>query len=196
MSLGDAYASAIEFKDRIDDAETVDDGTYTQLLAAVSLGINHICQRQFNKATSATARTFRPTCGNVAYVDDFWTTSGLVIALDSDGDGVYERTLTASEYFLEPLNGIVNGVSGWPYYRICLTESVWFTRGYSRPSLQVTAQWGWAGVPEPVKQVCLDATTEALKIKEVSFVPTVRLADNPRFMAMLQPYMRYAIPVR
>lgn len=192
MALGDPYILITEVKARLGDTQTTNNADWTRAADASSRSAEKYCNRQFNKATSATARQFYPTTRTLAFVDDFWTTSGLVIKLDQDGDGVFETTLTTSNYQLEPLNGVVDGESGWPYYCIRLIDGTWFPCYTRRPSIEVTAQWGWSAVPTPIAQAVLDATVEAFKANDGFFQPTIRIEENPRIAAMLRPYRRIA----
>jgi hypothetical protein len=195
MALGDPYATRTELKSYVGIADTTDDAKVDDALAAASRGIDHHCRRQFNKTTTAVARVFHPFSAWLATVDDFHTTTDLAIKTDSGDDGTYETTLTSTEYTLEPANGIIDGESGWPYYRI-LATTMTFPCASVRPSVQVTAQWGWNAVPGPVKQACLLLASEALKLaREAPFgvagfgaFGAVRVRDNPRAESMLAPY--------
>ena len=198
MGLGDSYSTTTELKTYLRITDATDDTLLTDCLATASRAIDHHCSRQFNKATSATARMFHPTDRCTARVDDFWTTASLAIATDGNGDGTYETTLTTADYSLEPLNGVVNGELGWPYYRI-RAVNIWFPSTV-RPSIQVTAQWGWAAVPAPVKQACIYLAEEVYKLKGAPFgvantdqFGPIRVRDNPKVMGMLAPYRLDAV---
>lgn len=201
MALGDSYALIGELKTRLGGVTgSTDDAALTNALAVASRGIEQVCGRQFNQATSATARLFYPRSQCLAIVDDFYTTSGLIIATDSGNDGTYETTWAASDYQLEPLNGVVNGESGWPYWMIRAVAGRLLWSGIAtttalRAPLQVTAQWGWAAVPVGVKEACLIVAEETFKLKDAPFGVTgtpewgaIRVRDNPRAMSMLSPY--------
>lgn len=199
MALGDSYASLPELKDRLGITDTVDDDRAKDALASASREIESACGRQFNQTTSATARIFYPHDSSWATVDDFHTLTGLVIATDQGDDGTYETTWVAADYQLEPLNGVVGGEQGWPYFKIRAMTSRWFPTGSQRAPLQVTAQWGWAAVPAPVRQACLILAAETLKLKDAPFgvagfgeFGAVRVRDNPMVAKKLAPYVRLA----
>src|SRR5690242_3669219 len=121
MTLGASYATLAELRSRVgitDVTNTTEDSKLTAALDAASRGVEKACNRQFNVATSATARVYYVDSCDCAYVDDISTTSGLIVAVDSAGDGTYATTWTTTDYQLEPLNGVVDGEAGWPYYRI------------------------------------------------------------------------------
>lgn len=195
MALGDSYATLTELKTRLDIADTTDDDRLTASLAAASREIEAYCGRQFNDAGAASARVFRPAGCTLALVDDFNTTTGLVVATDEGDDGTYETTWAAGDYELEPLNGVVAGLSGWPFYRIRAVESRTFPTVRRRATVQVTARWGWTAVPAPVKEACLMIAAETFKSGDAPFgvagfgeFGAVRLRMNTRAQSLLAPY--------
>lgn len=202
MAVGDPYATLTQLKSYLGIEDALTDSELTDALASASRGITKFCGRQFNKETSATARTYRPTHAGLAMVDDFHTTTGLVIAT-ADDDGVFDTTWTSADYELEPLNGVRDGESGWPFWKIRVVDSSALSfQLHSRATLQVTAQWGWAAVPAPVKQACLILAAETFKLKDAPFgvagfgdFGAVRVRDNPMAKAKLIPYRRNAVLV-
>lgn len=203
MALGDPYATLAELKVRlgIDESDTADDTRLNDALASVSREIERHCGRQFNKATTATARIYYPVNGCLAKVDDFHTRTDLVIATDEGDAGTYSTTWSAVDYQLEPLNGIVDGELGWPYWRIRAVGSRYFPRN-RRASVQVTAQWGWGAVPAPVKEACLILAEETAKLADSPFgvggygqFGIVRVRDNPMAARKLMKYERDPVKV-
>lgn len=196
MALGDSYATVDDLKGYLDIEDAVDDTELTAALASVSRGIEKFCQRQFNAADVASVRVFAPTWRAMARVDDFHTVTGLVIETDPSGDGSFGATWAPSEYELHPLNGIVDGEQGWPYSTIRGVRKT-FPTCTDRASLRVTAQWGWAAVPTPVRQACLVLAAETFKLADAPFgvagfgeYGVVRIRQNPMAAAMLAPYRR------
>jgi hypothetical protein len=198
-SYGTLYATLAELKailGGIDD--TYDDDNLTRALGAASRGIDKWCKRRFYRDDTATARVFSPISAKVAIVDDFWTTDDLVIAT-GDGDDTYATTWTAADRQLEPLNGIVNGVPGWPYWLIRARNGSSYTGGsVGGVTLQVTAKWGWAAVPVDVNQACLLLAEEIFKLKDAPFGvagygidgAVMRVQNNPKIAAMLAEFRR------
>lgn len=197
MALGDSYATRDELKARMDVplSDTADDSRFDAALASASRGIEQFCGRQFNQTTTASARVFYPINGCLARVDDFHTTTDLAIATDDGDAGSYSTTWSTSDYQLEPLNGIVDGESGWPYYRIRAVGSRHFPTCNRRVPLQITARWGWAEIPAPVKEACLILAEEAAKLANSPFgvggygqFGILRVRDNPMAARVLMPY--------
>jgi hypothetical protein len=159
MAIGDPYAFPADLEVRTGRA---DDGTYAEKLAAASRDVERYCARQFNKETVATARTFYPRNRFVVMVDDFHTAAGLLVATDTGDDATFETAWAAADYQAMPLGGLRDGVPGWPYDRLIAVESREFPCNTARPSVQVTAQWGWTQVPAAVKQATLAAAESQL----------------------------------
>ena len=149
--IGDAYADSFELETRLGRS---DDGTFGALLDAASRAVEAFTGRQFNRDTAeeptATARRFRAVDWERLPVDDFYTTTDLVIE-------VLDVELTADQYDLRPWDGVKNGVTGWPYEDVFRVGGYW--PNYRRARVEVTALWGWAAVPEGIKQATLDVAS-------------------------------------
>jgi hypothetical protein len=202
VALGDPYASIEELQEefRIDDV--VDDASLTSALLAASSWVTAHCGRDFNLAASATARYFDPR-GPVAWVDDIASTTGLLVAVDEADEGTYAAAWTANtDYVLEPLNGIVDGVAGWPYTSIrSLGTQVWPSYWRYRSPIRITAVWGWPAVPAPVKQATLIQAARIYKRRDspegvlgggLDF-PAIRVGTriDPDVEMLLAPYRKF-----
>lgn len=202
MGLDAAYATVTDLKGYADNfTDTTDDAELGDILLQASRAVDQYCGRQFNKATSATARVYYPASYCHVEPDEFWTTTGLIVATSQGDDGTYGTTLDTTQYQLLPLNGVVDGESGWPYSRI-QAQNTWFPVNTVRPSVQVTAQWGWAAVPTGIKIATIYLALETYKLKGAPFgvagfgdFGPIRVRENPRVMAMLNPYRRYPVLV-
>jgi Phage gp6-like head-tail connector protein len=206
VALLDSYATVSELKARLGVTDSNDDVAITSALAAASRDIEGACGRQFNDAGVATARVYYPDSLTTVVVDDFSTTAGLIVALDYSNAGTYSTTITSTNYQLEPLNGVVDGTPGWPYYKIRAIQTwypLWYTSiGDPRTSIQITAQWGWAAVPDPVMQACLVLAEEIFKLKDAPYgiagfsnYGAVRVRANPKVYELLQRFIRNPIQV-
>jgi hypothetical protein len=209
VALGDSYASRAQLKSRLnipDPSDTQNDAALDSALASASRAIEGTCGRQFNDAGVASARIYYPDDLVTVVVDDFSTTAGLIVAADFSNAGTYSTIIAAANYQLEPLNGVVDGTPGWPYYRIRAIQTwypLWLASiGYPRTSIQITAQWGWASVPNPIVEACLLLAEETFKLKDIPFgimgsdqYGAVRIRDNPKVSALLYRYIRNPILV-
>lgn len=212
MALGDSYATLAELKTRLGGVTgTGEDAALNNALSVASRGIEKVCHRQFNQTTTASARSYNYAAHTVglgvlskslAFVDDFHTTTGLVVKTDDGDDGSFSTTWVAADRQLEPLDGIVDGETGWPFWRLRAVDSRLFPMRLRRAPLQVTAQWGWAAVPAGIKEACLLVAEETYKLKDAPFGVTgvaewgvVRVRANPMAMAMIGPYRRMPVLV-
>lgn len=150
MALNDPYITATQLNSWLSIDDTDDNVLATSACATATEWVNQYCRRQFNKTTVATARTFYPADGCEVYVHDFWTNTDLVVKTDADDDGTFETTWAASDYLLEPLDGIEAQMTGFPYRCIVAVGNYRYPSSPRRPTVQVTAQWGWNLVPESV----------------------------------------------
>lgn len=204
MALGDPYATAAELKTRLRITDSADDTMLSAAVDVASRGIESLTGRQFNNASTASARVFRPRAATWASVDDFYTTTDLVVATDESGDGTFETTWLASEYELWPLNGVVDGQTGWPYSTIrAATGARRFGPSLcDRLRLRVTARWGWAAVPSPVKEATLILAEDLFKLRDTPFgaggygeYGRIRARQNPEVWLRVCPYVRTAVLV-
>lgn len=131
------------------------DTIITNAVNAVNQSVVQHCGRTFDKTAvgSETARVYRPENRCLVLTDDFHDVTNLVVKTDEGDDGTYETTWTTDDFQTEPLNQLESGVTV-PFYRIVAVESRRFPWN-RRPSVQVTAAWGWTAVPPAVFQATL-----------------------------------------
>jgi hypothetical protein len=148
VAYGDPYATVQDLEARL---STLDDGRFLQLLNAASRAIEDFCGRQFNKDTAqtpvATARKFLAVDPQRLPVDDFRTTTDLVISVNG-------TTWANTDVDPRPFNGLYDGMTVWPYFDLISHTKSWPSSRY--PKVTITAHWGWAAVPEPIKQATID----------------------------------------
>jgi len=156
--------------------------------------IDGYCARRFYKDDAATARVYWTKNNRVVLIDDAWSIS--TVKTSSNDDGVYDVTWTAgTDFTVEPLNGIADGLTGLPTWRLRWTTPV-LPLNTNLPPVQVTAKWGWSAVPEAVRQACLIMAGEVFKLREAPFgvagvsdFGVIRVGKmSPQAVAMLRPY--------
>lgn len=199
MALGDLYVTAVQLKAYLGITDSTDDTAITDAVNSITEEIDEYCGRQFNLATSATARVYEPRSHRMIEVDDIASTSGLVVKVDTAGDGTYATTIAAANYQLRPLNGVVDGRTGWPYTQIEAINYCWPTCWQIAP-IQVTAIWGWAAVPKAVILAAYIAGNESFGMRGARFGVAnydqwgpIRVKDNPIVRRKLDPYRRHAV---
>jgi hypothetical protein len=201
VALGDPYISTGDLKERLALEDEIDDGLLAGAVAAASDGVTDYCGRDFQKSAAATARRYRPTHPTLVITTDFFTTTGLVVKIDQDYDGVFETTIPSTDYELEPLDGIVNGREGFPFWKVRLVYGVPYpcTR---RASIQVTAQWGWVEVPDKVIEATLILAQDLYGLKDTRFgvggfgeFGRIRARENPHVAMLVGNYRRNSVKV-
>ncbi len=170
MAISNGYATQAEIKDRLDISHTDDDDLIDAAVTAASRGIDSHCNRRFYKDGSVTARVFlgRTTVDGQTYVqtNDFHTTTGLVVKTDTTDNGTFDSTWDSDEYELHPVNGVVGGTEGFPYYELKAVSTKTFPTGGKRSRVQITADWGWDAVPDSVGEACQILSSRILRRKD------------------------------
>lgn len=163
--------------------------------------VETICERVFFADTVASAQYFTPDSWYCCQTDDISTTADLAVTTDDAADGTYSTVWTLdTDYYLEPVNRIVGGISGYPYTELrSLRFRPFFLPSFvqRRPPVKVVARWGWAAVPEAVTHACLLGAARLFKMKDApdGFVGLagwgpVQIRENPEVRALLTPYMK------
>lgn len=101
-------------------------------------------------------------------VDDISTTTGLIVKVDDNDDGTFETTWTIDTHFVVgPFNAAADSR---PYEWITPVSGNAFPfSSYGRPSVQVTAKFGWASVPTDVKKAWLIQAVQLYKSDDAPF---------------------------
>jgi hypothetical protein len=197
VATGASYATLAKLKQRmgIPDAKTDKDAELTDRLASASEDVNRWCHRQFGQDTVATARTFKPGLFGVD-THDFYTTTGLAVVpyLGPTAGTPWDVSMLQ----LEPLDGIVDMVPGWPFNRICSGydgHPMLASLFYVASTVKVTAKWGWADVPKNVELATLLLASMDMRSKDTPFGVAafgdyaVRIRSNPMAQEKLEPYI-------
>lgn len=196
-ALGGPYAERALFKARmsIPDSDTTRDSDLDDALLSASSAVNRFCGRQFGRAEEASERTFYAGRSGVD-VHDFWTSDGLLI------NGV--PWALGQAYALEPLNGVRDGVPGWPTERLAtpwMAHPIYRSPSYVGAAIAVTAKWGWAEVPADVRLATLLLASSDFKGADAPFGVAgfgdyvARVRANPMAAEKLAPYVREPVKV-
>lgn len=177
-------------------SDTVDDARLNLAIDAATALIQDYCGRQFTQDASATARVYVAVNDFLAMTDDISTTSGLIVQTDPGEDGSFSQTWTAADYQLEPLNGKINGRTV-PYNTIRAIRTLTFPLDYGQALVRVTARWGWAAIPNAVKQAAIIQSITIFKSPDAPFGATpfaetgilrLRSSLHPTAAALLADY--------
>lgn len=181
MPLTHAYCTLGQLKLA---AGNVSDASDDQLLEiainAASRQIDDYCHRRFWEDGAVTSREFFVT-GDGSSLDfgqddvaGLATATGVVVKIDTAGDGTYATTLVQGvDYLLLPVNAEVM-VPARPYTSISLglsgaTFAALPLQPSDRPLVQITGKWGDADIPDEVTQACLLQAQQLWKSKDAVF---------------------------
>lgn len=194
MAISDPYVTADELAEYLGIGDADDNGLLSAAAGAASQWVSRWCGRQFNKVTVASARTYEPSTTTQVIVDDFHTLNDLEVRVDTGNDGTFATTVT--DFVVKPVNGIVDGEPGFPFWKIELSSGRFPCT--TRPTVQVSAHWGWAEVPESVKRATLIVAAMIHNLKDsplgvASFADAgiIRLRDIPQVVPMLLERYRH-----
>lgn len=197
-SSGTAYATVADMREHLSDSgSNLDAELLERVLIAASGAIDAYCGRRFWQDLEATTRTYRPGSSSVAWVDDISTDDGLIVKTDTSGDSSWATTWDTDDYQLEPLNSDVDG-SAYAWWKIAAIDAKTFPTAGRRPTLQVTARFGWSSIPTAVEQACILKAASLYKRKEAPFgiagfgdMGVVRIGRrDPDVVELLNPLVR------
>lgn len=147
MAWAPDYLTTTQVKDfrRIDPADTLDDVEIAVAISAASRAIDDHCNRQFGLTAAPEERFYTAWYDYdrgrwVVDVDDFMTTTGLVVSVD----GTALTTFTK-----EPLNA---AALGRPWERLVFDETPDVYPTGVLAEVSAVARWGWTAVPTQVVQ--------------------------------------------
>lgn len=198
MTIANGYLTTDEAREYAGLSDLANTELLDDVVTAVSRLIDQACQRTFWQTPADTARLFPTTSSNVLEFGAFNDAADITeVAVDRDGDGVFEEVISATDYVLEPVER-----SAAPETRPItsvrlLNNACWPGVGGGRTHLiQLTGTWGWPDVPAMVKQACRLQTARVLKRQESSLgvagfgeFGVIRVSRiDPDIDSMLQPY--------
>lgn len=191
------YCTVAELKssDHLNVIDGDSDVVLGDIIGAVSNWIDSVTGRLFG-VTAVETRYFTSTDSRILFCDDISTATGLVIQTDDDADGTFENTWAANDYTLRPYNP----KNGWPYEAIEVNYYGARTFPRHKRGVKIQAAFGFAAVPDPIKQACLLQSERLFKrmatplgSSGMSAVGEVRLqipAADGDVKALLEPFMR------
>lgn len=201
MAITNGYCTLAEIKAFVNIVDSNDNDELEDAVNSASRQIDAYCGRKFYADGATSAKVYRTRNPYMVVVDDISTSTGLVLKYDDSDDGTYETTVPSTDFILLPLNGEAFGIDGLGFTSIeLLTDGPHefpTTHTNNRPRIQVTANWGFAAVPEPVRQACLMLSSEnfamrntPLGIAGVGEFGVLAVRQNRQITRMLDPYRR------
>jgi hypothetical protein len=201
MAISNGYATLSDVKAalRIPGADTQDDSLLEISIEAASRQIDGFCERVFTQSTAT--RIYRPTDVFTVDIDDLQTLTFL--KTDSDGSGVFSTTWSATDYQLNPLNGISGGIRS-PYTQIRAVGEYLFpiyepqNVNSNEASVQIAGVWGFATIPTAIKQATIILSMRQFKrydsptgVMGFGDLGVMRVGSvDPDIQALLMPFRR------
>lgn len=186
------YTTSTLVKASLGITDTNDDTAIAAAVTMVSRAIDLYTGTTFGVSTTTSARTYYPLDCYEVWVDRFDSTTGLVVKTGTDGSTW--TAVTSTDVVAWPTNA---PSLGGAYCRIIVPTGVLPT-GYARPTVQVTAAFGFASTPEPVKEAALLEACRLFRRKDspdgiagTSEFGVVRVARSmdPDARMLLAPYV-------
>jgi hypothetical protein len=201
MAISNGYATLADVKAalRIPSNDTVDDSLLEISIEAASRQIDGFCERVFTQSTAT--RIYRPTDVFTVDIDDLQSITFL--KTDSDGSGVFSTTWSATDYQLNPLNGISGGIRS-PYTQIRAVGQYLFpiyepqNVNSNEASVQIQGVWGFSTIPTAIKQATIILSMRQFKrydsptgVMGFGDLGVMRVgAVDPDIQALLMPFRR------
>ena len=205
MAITNGYCSLADVKAAARITDSIDDSLLELSIESASREIDSYTERVFYQTGSEgrpVARVYVPQDLYVVETDDIISVTTL--KTDSNGDGTFDTTFDASDFQLEPLNGLAGGIET-PFTRIrAVGTYLWPTYeprnvDANQASVQVTGVFGFATVPTAVRQACILSSLRAYKRYEsptgvlgFSDSGAVRVGTklDPDVERLIQPYRK------
>ncbi|HEY9414189.1 MAG TPA: hypothetical protein VIQ30_05480 [Pseudonocardia sp.] len=201
MAVTNGYCTTAELREHFrDTGSELTTELLERAINATSRAIDRHCGRRFWQDSAVQAKVYRADDAYELDVDDISTTTGLIIATDTTGDGSYATTWAPSDYQLEPLNADTESTAH-AWWRVVAIDGELFPVSARRATVRVTARFGWSAVPDMVTEACILRAAALFKRKEAVFgiaglngFGEVRITRrDPDVMELLHPFIKIRV---
>ena len=198
MAITNGYATLTQVKAAARITDSVDDELLETAIESSSRMIDGYCERRFY-TNGTEVRYFAARDSYTVEVDDLAGTA-ITVETSSGLDGIYDETLTASDYQLEPLNRVNAGLD-FPVTRLRAVGDYLFPVDpvAHEVGVKITGVFGFGtAVPAAVKQATILASlrqyqrySSALGVAGFGDMGAVRVARiDPDIQSMLMPFRK------
>lgn len=160
MAISNGYCSLNQVKAALRITDNVDDTLLEMAIESASRAIDGHAGRYFYSSGTAT-RIYTADDALLCQIDDLAGTA-ITLVTDPDADGTWADTWGTDDYQLEPVNGVVDGLTV-PYTRIRATGDYNFPTESGEALVKVTGVFGWATVPTAITQACVIQASRIFK---------------------------------
>lgn len=195
MAIGDAYATAAEYRARVDKTDTTDDTIIDGQLKAISHYIDSRCRRRdgFNQSATVVTRIYDGNGKQRLWIpDDIATSVGLIVKCDLNGDYDYgdsgESLTLNTHYWVGPWNAD-QSADPQPYEFLELKPSNPVVTVWPKQirAVEVNAKFGWPEVPEAIKEAAMAITRQLRDLEESGFSQAFQAIDAAITLAPTAP---------
>lgn len=197
MAITNGYATLVQVKAALRISDNVDDTLLEMAIESASRMIDGHAGRYFYSSGTAT-RIYAADDALICQIDDLAGTA-ITLVTDPDADGTWADTWALVDYQLEPVNGVVDGLTT-PYTRIRATENYNFPTASGEALVKVTGVFGWPAVPIAITQACviqssrifkrLDSPLGVAGFGDMGAVRVSRYLD-PDVQQLVAPYVKH-----
>lgn len=174
MAVTNGYCTVAELRDHLGDSGSkLDIDLLERAINGTSRAIDDYTGRRFWQDSTVQTRSYKVWDPYIAWVDDISTATGLIVKTDGTGDYLWSTTWLSTDYELEPDNADVNGK---PWWRIVAAGSQTFPVSRRRKTLQITARFGWASIPDQINEAAILKAASLFKRKD-AVLGVVSFAD-------------------
>lgn len=160
MAMTNPYASLNDVKAALRISDNVDDSLLEMAIESASRMIDGHAGRYFYSSGTAT-RIYAADDALICQTDDIAGTA-ITLVTDPDADDTWADTWGIGDYQLEPVNGVVDGLTT-PYTRIRATGDYNFPTSSGEALVKVTAVFGFSAIPIAIKQACVIQSSRIFK---------------------------------
>lgn len=198
------YITEQQFREYISDDSSGsigDTGPVLQAIRSASRTVDKHCGRWFNRRDLTLY--FSPNACDPDYTILLPLSADLAntTALDVDTGSGYATAWTINvDFVCEPVNQMSDGITGWPYTSLRAVGSLrWPVRTTAAQvdTVRVTGTFGWAAVPDDVKQATFMLAAMYWKLGSAPLgvagfneFGSVRVRDLPQVATLLSDYRR------
>lgn len=198
-TLGRLYATVEALKSRVGIQDAGDDFELHGACLAASRGIEQFCHRVFYRSQTGTARVLSADSDGWIDLGPFNDlVSASAVGTDTNGDGTFDTTWTASDYQLQPVSP-GSGPEQRPYTALKAVGGLRWPLNYGgylrNERVQITGVWGWPAVPYAIREATLIHAAELYRMKDAPLgiagfgeFGAVRVRANPAVARLAGPY--------
>jgi len=193
VAVTNGYCTLAQIKASAGITDTVDDELLELAVEAASREIDGTTERQFFQ--TATTRIYAPRNPFITDIDDL--VSLTTLKTSTAADTVFDETWTATDYQLEPLNGLAGGISS-PATLIRAIGDYSFPMVGDYATVQVAGTFGFSSVPTQITQATVilgsrifkrnDSPLGVAGFGDIGVIRVGRL--DPDVEAMIMPYKK------